>query len=97
MTVEDEISQDMLATARYFLSPGLKMNPVGPDSWWVTDCDVPLAKVAVELGHGCVERVRQAQRFGVIEEVDCLTVQLVSGAARTTWTWERHAHIVSSR
>jgi uncharacterized heparinase superfamily protein len=95
MVVEDEVSPPTAARARYFLAPGLRMEPIGADKWRVINAASWLADVEVLLGHPLVERCVQAQSFGALEEVDCLTVHLVEGKACTAWAWVDHAHTVS--
>jgi len=87
LTVDDTVAPATEARARFFLAPGLRAEPEDEHRWLVMRADAVVARVVVETGRGFVAQAPQAQRFGVVTDVDCLGVDLMGGRARTIWTW----------
>jgi uncharacterized heparinase superfamily protein len=87
LIVDDMVVPAADGRARYFLAPDLQAKQVDARRWAVLRGDRVIMNVAVENGDGSVLRVAQAQRFGVITDVDCLVVTLAGGRARTVWSW----------
>jgi hypothetical protein len=96
LVVDDEVTADLPAVARYLLAPGLSLRQASARSFQVLraehDC---VADVEIIQGCGARAGSRHAPRFGVLLTVECLEVTLVEGRARTRWTWPEHAHPVS--
>jgi hypothetical protein len=90
--IDDHVSVSAAAEARFFLAPGMSFSARGEGGWAVMVGNLKVLDVVVEVGNALVERVPQAQRFGLTENVDCLIVRLVEGRARTAWSWPEHAH-----
>jgi uncharacterized heparinase superfamily protein len=84
VTVDDEVSPAADACARYFVAPELALRQSGDHRWRIVRGETALAELVVVAGRAGVARCPQAQRFGVIDDVDCLVVELVDGRARTT-------------
>jgi hypothetical protein len=96
LIVEDEVSADLPALARYILAPGLRLHQVSALSWQVRDDEHDcIAHIDITQGRGARTSSQHAPRFGVVLTVECLEVTLVEGRARTRWTWPGHAHSVS--
>jgi hypothetical protein len=84
VAIDDDVIPPTCAYARYFVPVGLQLQDVDGRSWRVVRGATTLLELTIETGHGTLERCSQAQRFGVVEDVDCLLVRLVDGRARTT-------------
>lgn len=87
LVVDDSVAPTVDGRARYFLAPELRAKQDGEQRWAVLRGDTVIMNAVVERGGGSLERVAQAQRFGVIAHVDCLVVTLTDGRARTLWSW----------
>ncbi len=88
LTVIDTIGNlHLAALARFHLAPGLVPTPAGPNRWAIVGDAGELCHVEVLCGQGRLEASTHAQRFGVVEATQCLTVVLHDGSAITRWTW----------
>lgn len=94
LLIEDEVVPIAPSEARYYLAPGMSFEADGASRWRVAAGNELLAHVYVEEGNARVASAPQAQRFGVVDDVNCLTVQLSAGRARVRWRWADHAHPV---
>jgi uncharacterized heparinase superfamily protein len=87
LTVDDTVVPAAEGRARYFLAPDLHAKREGERRWVVLRADTAVMRAVIESGNGSVERIPQAQRFGVVTDVDCIVVTLTEGRARTVWSW----------
>ncbi len=87
IVIDDLITQDMPAIARYHLAPGLSARQESMRRWRIVEGDSLIATVDVEAGDGQIVSSTHAEGFGQLVAAETLEVALRRGRATVRWLW----------
>jgi uncharacterized heparinase superfamily protein len=87
LQIDDAVTGNVAAIARYHLAPGLDATLVTPGRWSIQRDGAEVAQLLISVGTGALTSTEHALAFGRLTVARTVEIALESGRASTCWSW----------